>query len=222
MTFASARYLRNKRYNLFISAHVLTLLAILAACWVHRPQLQGWIIAGLLLYAIDRLWRLARIVKYLTVAKLPKETTRAWVEVLAADTIRLTIKTKQHWVPGQHVYFHAPAISLGGVRSYLSLFRRLTFIFQHPFTVSSVSQYGHGAVSEQELIVRVQKGITLQLYQLAKRDVETQRTIIDAWTEGPYGSLLRFGEEFQTLLLVAGGAGISFTVSRACFSVLRY
>jgi hypothetical protein len=70
-------------------------------------------------------------------------------------------------------------------------------------------------VSEQELIVRVQKGLTLQLYQLAKGQAgtESQQVEVDAWTEGPYGSLLRFGEEYQTLLLVAGGAGVSFTVS---------
>jgi hypothetical protein len=70
-------------------------------------------------------------------------------------------------------------------------------------------------VSEQELIVRVQKGLTLQLYQLAKGQAgtESQQVEVHAWTEGPYGSLLRFGEEYQTLLLVAGGAGVSFTVS---------
>jgi ferric-chelate reductase len=118
MTFASARYLRNLAYSIFITGHVLVLLVLFTATWIHRPQMKGWILAGLGVYLIDRSWRFARVVKYLYVAYVPKDITRAFVAVLAEDTIRVTVRTKAQWVPGQHVYLHCPSLSLGGVRIY--------------------------------------------------------------------------------------------------------
>jgi len=94
--------------------------------------------------------------------------------------------------------------------------------------------------SKQELLIRVREGVTKKLYKLATSNIEKDvealskwpRAAIDVcWTEGPCGlhtteqesavrglrvvsdgHLQHFGQEYQTLLLVAGGSGISFTL----------
>ena len=43
----SFRPIRNAKYSFFLITHVLAVLVLLATLWVHRPQMKGWIIAGL-------------------------------------------------------------------------------------------------------------------------------------------------------------------------------
>jgi hypothetical protein len=71
---------------------------------VHRPERYGWVLAGILLWALDRLWRASRIVWHhvIRTVKEDPDHPKAWVEALSEDTIRLTITTTQTWVPGMH------------------------------------------------------------------------------------------------------------------------
>ena len=113
------------------------------------------------------------------------------------------------WIPGQHVYLHVPSISAGG----------------HPFSISSIclpvkpmdsSEIKY--VAKQKLLIRVREGVTRRLYNMAQDDAEAilssdnfpSRSIY-AWSEGPYGNLHHLNE-YETLLLVAGGSGVSFTL----------
>lgn len=93
------------------------------------------------------------------------------------------------------------------------------------------------AEAQQELLIRVRNGVTKKLYDLAmsaSTDEEAQKglkwpraKLPLCWTEGPCescrlsnmylltfavdGNLQHLGEEFQTVLLVAGGSGLTFT-----------
>lgn len=96
----------------------------------------------------------------------------------------------------------------------------------HPFSISSIDQplepssRQSSKVSTAVLLIRVQKGVTARLYDLAVAaagsDLSTRQgfptaELTKVWIEGGYG-LNSHLDYFQTLLLVAGGSGVSFTL----------
>jgi len=100
----------------------------------------------------------------------------------------VSVRTRQDWIPAQHIYLHAPKESIGG----------------HPFTVCNISRpldQGNNDrpfESTQELLIRVRGGATRQLYKKAISggggDEEStsgltkgkrQPVPIEAWSEGP-------------------------------------
>lgn len=115
LALGSARKLRNAHYTFFITTHVSVFILLIISLWLHRAQMQGWLAAGLGLYVLDRIWRTGRILLYHNYKKIPLgNEDRAWVEALDKDIIKVTVRTRQKWVPGCHVFLHAPALSAGG------------------------------------------------------------------------------------------------------------
>ena len=137
----------------------------------------------------------------------------------------VTVRTRQDWKPAQHIYLHAPKESIGG----------------HPFTVCNISRpldqsnNARPYESTQELLIRVRGGATKQLYKKAigGRDEESttrakspnwqaaEAVPIEAWSEGPYGHEKFLGEDYNTLVLIAAGSGVSYCLSNALDIVRR-
>lgn len=169
------------------------------------------------------------------------------VTVLTEDTIRVSVRTRQSestdlryewlrdcelmiirilldWIAGQHVYLHCPKESPGG----------------HPFTISNISRpltqmdNHRPKESTQELLIRVREGMTKKVFEhgMGGKDEEMKMegkeinkprapVPIKAWSEGPYGHEKYLGEDYNTLLLVAGGSGVSYTLANAMDLVRR-
>jgi hypothetical protein len=90
-----------QRYQIFKITHILLLLIALITMIVHRPQGYGWVLAGTLIWALDRFGRAARLLYnhfFKPIHVTSRGQPRAWVEALSADTIRLTVTTTQTWV----------------------------------------------------------------------------------------------------------------------------
>lgn len=88
-------------------------------------------------------------------------------------------------------------------------------------------------ISEAVLLIRVRAGLTRRLYDLTLGDIETNlspcatltdndlatrhlprypsATVNPVWLEGAYGKEANL-DYYQTLLLVAGGSGVSYTL----------
>jgi hypothetical protein len=100
---------------------------------------------------------------------------------------------------GQHIYLHVPFLSAGG----------------HPFTVSSIpsSNEDNDSISTQTMIIRVREGLTRRLFALPPSSPPTPTAYLPGtvWTEGPYGNQ-QYLDFYATLVLVAGGSGVSFTL----------
>ena len=149
MIIAASRSFRNRYYQFFLMQHVFCWFVIIACLVIHRPQEQGWIWAGqhppisqssrpyadppstrssgFALHGLDRIARGARILYYHALKKTTNsaENPQATVQAVGDDTIRVSVRTRQNWIPGQHVFLHCPEESLGG----------------HPFTSqSSISE----------------------------------------------------------------------------------
>ncbi|KAI0703624.1 hypothetical protein BC835DRAFT_1303149 [Cytidiella melzeri] len=146
-------------------------------------------------------------------------------ELLPGRTIRVRIVTPVFlsWYPGQHFLLNIPSIS------------RIT---SHPFTCASVcdSLSPHDSGREIVFFIRAKKGWTKELWEtlsmLCARGLKcppgekvpegaakpSKGVLMRGYVDGPFGSAarVRWGEH-SSVLLVAGGSGVSFALG-----VLRY
>ena len=85
---AASRPIRNMRYATFKITHFVLVLVALTGMFVHRPERLPWLVAGLALWALDRMGRTLRVlVRH--VWHPPKSTSGqslAFVEALSEDT----------------------------------------------------------------------------------------------------------------------------------------
>lgn len=142
-------------------------------------------------------------------------------ELLPGKTIRLAILTPEcrPWAPGQHFLLSIPSIN------------KFT---SHPFTVGSVCDQQSSNPSGRILIffIRAKAGWTKTLWDtvvaLSVRDKfhcdgeeppegtypPSRGVLLRTFVEGPFGSVARTDWiEYSTVLLVAGGSGVSFGLS---------
>ncbi|KAL8276503.1 hypothetical protein RQP46_011104 [Phenoliferia psychrophenolica] len=210
MILGAARPIRNRWYQAFIITHVAAFILGLVALSIHRPEVAPWLYAGFIIYFLDRIVRTWRIVLHHGVRKIKPAGTNGEVgsvEVMSPSMIRVKVQTTLSWVPGQHIYLHVPFLSAGG----------------HPFSVCSIDTPTSHPTSKKPpqsrvvLLVRVREGLTRRLYALAMRDLERggrfpTAALSPCWAEGPYGKSSHL-DYYQTVLLIAGGSGVSFTNS---------
>ncbi|KAG2753223.1 hypothetical protein P692DRAFT_20723005 [Suillus brevipes Sb2] len=147
----------------------------------------------------------------------------AHAELLSGHTVRLRLITPGFlpWAPGQHFLIKIPSVS------------RFT---THPFTCASVCDY-ESPTDEGRLIVmliRTRNGWTQDLWNLVSRmtaerspgdipnsaadNLPKHGVLLRTYVDGPFGSSIRarWGNH-STVLIIAGGSGVSFGLS-----VLQY
>ena len=102
-----------------------------------------------------------------------------------------------HWRPSQHCFLRFPEISL---------------FDSHPFTIANADKCGSGShyadqVQNISFLVRSHAGFTRSLSHYLQEKPDSQ---LQAWIDGPYGGVSQVVEKsFDTVVLVAGGSGIS-------------
>lgn len=144
----------------------------------------------------------------------------AHAELMPGKTVRVRIVTAGFlsWAPGQHFLVHLPAVS------------RFT---SHPFTVASVCDWQAPQTSARALVffIRAKKGWTKDLWDTVCRltgrglkyppgeripacPLPQKGVLMRAFVDGPFGSAARarWGEH-SSVLLMAGGSGVSFALS---------
>jgi len=162
-------------------------------------------------FSSQRSIRLATIIY----RNLGRGGTKAEVEILPGDALRVTLKIARPWAfrPGQHAYIYLPAIG---------------WWTSHPFSlawseecedVSSASSEKGLVMTRQDvldmrrtsmsLIVRRRTGFTEQLYRRADAS-PSGKFATSAVVEGPYGA--QNHHAFGTVLLFAAGVGITHQV----------
>ncbi|KAL7270921.1 hypothetical protein RUND412_006354 [Rhizina undulata] len=117
---------------------------------------------------------------------------------LTDDGVKITIPTKMRWQAGQHVFIRIPGISL---------------FDNHPFTVALIMKDEEPEAQKSDengndlvLVFKPHKGFTRRVYDISRDNPDmTYRAYLD----GPYGGLSRKLEAFETVLMIAGGSGIT-------------
>jgi predicted ferric reductase len=202
---ASLPFLRSIAYELFIMLHIPVAVAYVGLLFWHCGNyLSSWDY----LWATVAIWAFSYFLRMFNL-NWSKPWRNAWligdeaaVTLMAENAIKVTIPTQITWRPGQYVYLRMPGIS----------------IFEnHPFTISSLcsedfpSEYGD-LYRDCTLVFRPFGGFTRKVLETAieKGPFKTYR----AYLEGPYGGMQRELAAFDTVILFAGGSGITAIVSQ--------
>jgi ferric-chelate reductase len=152
-------------------------------------RIYPWIAIGLFLFD-----RLVRTVRY---AFNNVKPARASLISLPGDVTKVRVHSSQikNWSPGQHVFLSLPRLGMGQ---------------SHPSTIASVpSSHGNDLV----FILRAHRGFTRRLNDKAAvaESAHSPDTFL-ALIGGPYGASHSDFAAFDTVLLIAGSTGVTFTL----------
>ncbi|KAJ6517996.1 ferric reductase NAD binding domain-containing protein [Mycena vitilis] len=236
----SVRPLRKRGYEMFLVAHFFVGLCriLLIGSFIHtkKQKASRFVWPSFVLWGLDRLLRYLRIFLvnggyFNFLGKKDAQATTplsACVEVVSSHLLRVTVHVPDRlwWAPGQVAHLSVPGVSRTPWEA-------------HPFSISnlhseseaaSADSSGFASRDEKQLeseeggsatakslvlptpgyskkmvfLVRVRGGFTKRLREAAPNTCK-------AFVDGPYGappSLNGFG----TVLLFAGGSGVSFTL----------
>lgn len=210
----SPSIIRHAFYETFLHLHQLLALAAVAAVWIHlksdefTPQrriLQGAIVCWIFERAA-RMWLLVR--KNFS----RRGVTKAEVEALPGDAIRITLRMAKTWKfrPGQHIYLYIPSIGMWTSHPFSLAWSEESTDLGSEKTLPMARQDIFAAkTTSMSLIIRRRTGFTDTLYRKAESSPASP-LITNAYVEGPYGH-----ESFQsygTVMLFAAGVGITHQV----------
>ncbi|KAL4805872.1 FAD-binding domain-containing protein [Aspergillus unguis] len=219
---SSIRPVRRLGYELFVIQHLVLFVGFLIAVWFHANE-QGriwvWVSVGLLVFdrTVRYLWALVLNVSVFNTHKYSGPRLcwkhRASFTPLSGSVTRVSIdnlESKTQWSPGQYMFLTCHAI---------------TPLQSHPFTIASITED-----RKIEFLIRAEKGGTKQFLQFALRNqnlpgpAPISRCSRDSRVillDGPYG-FIRPLRQFDTVVLIAGGMGATFTVPLLRDILLRW
>ena len=121
--------------------------------------------------------------------------------------IDILVPSSFFWRPGQHCFLRFPSFSI---------------FDNHPFTIASVPQPArtHQSKHSPEMqtmsfFVRSHAGFTRKLSHYTSNNFDGS---MQSWVDGPYGGIgHRIENEYDTMILIAGGSGIT-----SCLPWLQY
>ena len=195
---------RNFGYEFFVFQHLITFFGLIIAIMFHLSntvlytRVYIWIPIGL--YLFDRL---VRTLRSMVNNIHPGQAT---LEVLAGGVTRIRVRTRvKGWSPGAHVLLAIPRYGIGQ---------------SHPATIASTPTSHNGDLL---FILKAQKGFTKNLLESAnsptasllpgtKEEMATQQKTHVTFIDGPYGASQADLACFDTVLLIAGSTGVTFTL----------
>lgn len=187
LLFHSPSAIRHAFYETFLTMHILVAALAVGAVWVHLkelPQLR-------ILYGVVAVWAFERAARLILLAmrNFGAGGTKAEVEVLPGDAVKVTIRMARPWAfrPGQHAYLYMPSIGLWT---------------NHPFSLAwsdeddNLTEEKGLAMNRQDIlemkktsvsmIIRRRTGFTEKLFKKADLSASGRFTT-SALIEGPYG-----------------------------------
>lgn len=212
--------LRHAFYETFLNVHIISaffaIIGILVHCERAKLSQRPYIWAAFILWIVERLARVARIV-YCNMSR--RSWTHASIEPLSADACRVTVHLPSYMdiQPGTHAYLR---------------FARIRPWESHPFSIAWVDHISNSPsapMSEKDLesqgpqridkpntttdvsfIIQAQTGMTRRLFD--KASVSGRKVLpLKAALEGPYAghhSLDSYGH----VVLFAGSSGITHQI----------
>ncbi|KAK2596642.1 hypothetical protein QQS21_006263 [Conoideocrella luteorostrata] len=187
----AAVLIRRWWYELFYYLHVVLWMVSIVTLALHQPRLATKVAIGTVV--AGAMWGLDRIIRLFRLM-IHSTNNTATLTPLPNGGTRVTLsKMPMGAISGKHAFLWIPRIRL---------------FETHPFTIASADPL--------EFVIASQVGFTgdLHKYALANPGVPLKASI-----EGPYGTVPD-PSAFETVVLVAGGSGASFTIGLA-HAVLR-
>ncbi|VVT56778.1 uncharacterized protein SAPINGB_P005265 [Magnusiomyces paraingens] len=204
-------FFRVKYYELFLFVHIVGAVASYICILFHLNHVgyKQTIYVSLAMILGDIMFRIGRILfsntsLFLKPIEGSKRLTKASLSLLPSDVINVRVRTPIHWpfAPGQYVYIH---------------FNRMNIFESHPFSAVGPSSDGESF----QLLCKARGGITKRLYDhmLELGANSGEKIEMSVLIEGPYGVHCPV-ERFDSVLLVAGGIGITGIIPYAEYLAL--
>ncbi|KAI0091940.1 ferric reductase NAD binding domain-containing protein [Irpex rosettiformis] len=203
-TILSVRPIRHIAFEFFLISHIILVGLFFIGGYLHAREVEfgDYIWPALVIWGFDRVLRCLRLLwNNRFRASGDHHECKATIELLSDDTVRLTLRRRFNWRPGQHAYVVLPTVSTLPTEA-------------HPFTIASIpnkldgTEAAFGEEKDVTFIIRGREGFTGKLREHAKSD---KTATVPAFIDGPYGcppDLTRY----STSILVAGGSGVSYTL----------
>ncbi|RMZ91328.1 hypothetical protein DV736_g1416, partial [Chaetothyriales sp. CBS 134916] len=199
----SIGWFRRLYYETFLALHILFQIAALGFLYFHYPTARLFVMATLIIWAIDRLlWRISLSARKCsaTLEIAPDgHTVLMHCDInLKRRLFGIRIGVHHGWLPGQHVFLTIPSMGF-------------KYRFQtHPFTVASPAPPPNANVESWplQLVIRSIGGFSLDLLEYARHHQHCE-VILD----GPHGGTdaLEAAHRADRVCFVAGGSGIAVT-----------
>ena len=199
--------IRQWNYEFFVIQHVITLVGFLVAVYLHVPMgLKVWVWVPIGFAIADRVGRTALLLySNLSLFRFRSKQDRFWAhnatfEPLGADMTRICIRNPPFkWSAGQHVFLSCHSVAP---------------LQSHPFTIASIPQDGR-----MDFLIKCKTGGSKRFFKHAQKHQTLPLTRVDAkqdqgtlvTVEGPYGHV-RPLRQFDSVVLIAGGGGSTFTM----------
>lgn len=207
IVLSSLAPIRRWNYELFVLQHIITVAGFAAAVYLHIPdEFRVWVWVPIGFAIADRICRFLSVVYInLSIFHRKNNQSRFWAsqatfEPIGSDMTRIIIRNPPlRWVPGQHVMLSCHSVAP---------------LQSHPFTIASIPQDGR-----MEFLVQSKSGGTKLFFKHAEKhcglplvkDDAKKPHVAAVAIEGPYGCL-RPLRQFDSVVLIAGGCGSTFTV----------
>ncbi|GLA76959.1 hypothetical protein AtubIFM55763_008837 [Aspergillus tubingensis] len=196
---------RHLSYEFFVVQHIITFFGFIIALSYHldtspAPNAQRYV------YVTAGIYVAGLILRFVYYSYINSRPARAILEPLkgGATKVRITARKIRYWKPGSHILLSLP---------------RLGLQLSHPATIASIPLSHDG---ELVLILKAHKGFTRKLINTAEatlnstKDVESPQTkrSYTALLDGPYASSAPNFTSFDSVVFLAGGTGVTFTLSQ--------
>ncbi|RPA99107.1 hypothetical protein L873DRAFT_1807345 [Choiromyces venosus 120613-1] len=201
ITLSSFAPIRGWRYELFIIQHIISFIGFIVMVMLHSPKkAHVYVWAPVAIFFLDRALRIICIsYNNLAIFHSTKRqqtsgffTCNATFHALSGKATKVIILNPPFsWSPGQHAFVSCHS---------------LVPLQSHPFTITTLP-----SDKSLEFVIRTQKGGTEKFSNHAcvlPVNKEKSKTVI---IDGPYGQV-RPLEQFDSVFLLAGGAGATFIV----------
>lgn len=187
--------LRNLSYEFFVIQHIILFFGFIIAVMMHLPSTalysRVYIYIPIALYLIDRIIRSARF------AWNNIRPGHATLTALDGGVTRVTVKSKaiNKWKAGSHVFLKIPKCGI---------------LQSHPATIASTPASHDG---DLVFLLKSHKGFTSRLFRNASQSSSSSPAINHlALIDGPYGSSHADFACFDTVLLISGSTGTTYTL----------
>jgi predicted ferric reductase len=211
--------LRHAFYETFLTVHRLCVLVAISGIYFHLaehalPQLS-WIYLIIALLLLEPLLRIYRILYY-NFSWKQRTWTQVTLEALPGDATRVTFILPRSWNanPGSHVHFYLPRIAMWSSHPFSVAWSQslgYTRLVSDKYTSTANDLKHNEGPSTISCIIRARSGMTRILYDLVSKPASDSVVFWGA-VEGPYGGHYTF-DSYGTILLVAGGVGITHQLS---------
>lgn len=192
--FTSLGFIRQRLYESWIIVHIASMIAFFAMLILHLdPPYRPWAYAPMIIWAIDRLMRFSSRAYLHVDLKNMKFRGEASIEILPGGITKVT-------VPNFRMTRRA------GQFAYVSVYK--LGINSHPFTIVSPPDS-----ADVVFMMKAKQGLTRLLHKQAASQLPPNNRGVMCAIEGPYGGSHSALQGFDSVVLIAGGIGSTFTHS---------